>query len=71
MKFYLVKISSNNGNIQSCDEITETKYDSCDQNPSIEFGQVHFPVRAKNPKDAQKEASKTFTGMKDRLRHIN
>ena len=56
MKFYLVKISSNNGNIQSCDEITETKYDSCDQNPSIEFGQVHFPVRAKNPKDAQKEA---------------
>lgn len=65
MKYYLVKINSNSGDIKSCELLTEAQYESWRTDPQMQHGSLEFFVEAKNPKDAQRTAQNDFRTIKD------
>lgn len=69
-KYYFVRINSGNGNIQSCDQITEQEYEAAESEPVMVHGAVRIKVESNNPKSAQRKASGVFNTIRDRLQGI-
>ncbi len=67
MMFYQVSVSSSSGNLGSLLEITESQYTQLKDNPYVFFDLIVFGITAKNPKDAQRKASKTYQKVRNNL----